>query len=72
MIGIIVTTHNRAEALQRSLPQIVALGAPVLVVDDGSDSAKWTPELIKCAIADYLYVPKNRGLASALNIALSY
>ncbi len=71
MIGIIVTTFNRPEALLRSLPQICALGAPVLVVDDGSP-AKWTDELVRCAIADYLYVPHNRGLAAALNIGLSY
>jgi glycosyltransferase involved in cell wall biosynthesis len=71
MIGIIVTTYNRPEALIRSLPQICALGAPVLVVDDGSQ-AKWTDELVRTAIADYLYIPHNRGLAAALNIGLSY
>jgi glycosyltransferase involved in cell wall biosynthesis len=36
--AIVVTTYNRPENLARSLPQIVALGAPVLVVDDGSDA----------------------------------
>jgi hypothetical protein len=72
MIACLVTTYNRAEALTRSLPQIAALGAPVLVVDDGCDRAKWMPELVDAAIADYLLVPRNRGLACALNIGLSY
>lgn len=34
--GVVLTTYNRPAALARSLPQIVALGWPVLVVDDGS------------------------------------
>lgn len=72
MIGILVTSYNRPEALRRSLPQLAALGAPVLVVDDGSDKARWTRELEEVAIADYLYVPHNRGLAAAMNIGLSY
>jgi len=69
--AILVTTFNRPSALERSLPQIARLGAPVLVVDDGSVT-RWTRELEKCAIADYLYVPRNRGLAAAMNIGLSY
>jgi glycosyltransferase involved in cell wall biosynthesis len=71
VIGVIVTTFNRPEALQRSLPQIFALGAPILVIDDGS-SQKWTEELQQSADVSYLYIPKNRGLAAALNIGLSF
>lgn len=44
--AVIVTTFNRPAALARSLPQIVAaareVGAPVLVVDDGSTDVGWT------------------------------
>jgi hypothetical protein len=35
--AILVTTSNRPENLARSLPQLVRLGAPLLIVDDGSD-----------------------------------
>jgi hypothetical protein len=44
--AVICTTFNRPAALARSLPQIVAaareVGAPVLVVDDGSTDVGWT------------------------------
>jgi len=67
----IVTTCNRPDALARSLPQIVALGAPVLVVDDGS------PDELALDLANHhgaacLRLPHNRGLACALNVGLSY
>ncbi len=71
MIAVVVTTFNRPPALVRSLPQIIAMGAPVLVVDDGSE-ARWTEQLERDVTTDYLYVPHNRGLAAALSIGLSY
>lgn len=70
LIAILVTTKDRPSALARSLPQIAALGAPVLVVDDGSsiaDFAFYAFENVK-----KLCIPENRGLAAALNIGLSY
>jgi glycosyltransferase involved in cell wall biosynthesis len=69
MIGILVTTHNRWDALRRTLPQVEALGSPVLVVDDGSQDAPFVG--IKDS-TEFLYVPSNRGLAAAMNIGLSY
>jgi glycosyltransferase involved in cell wall biosynthesis len=76
--AVIVSTFNRPEALMRSLPQIVALGWPVLVVDDGSV----TPDTGHCCTrsivgeyapeAAYLELPTNRGLACVLNIGLEY
>lgn len=79
MIGIVVTTYNRPESLSRSLPQIAALGAPVLVVDDGSDPGKMWLSMKKtnldCSFGgkvSYLRMPQNRGLAAALNIGLSH
>ena len=74
MIGCIVTTHNRPQALERSLPQITALGAPVLVVDDGSnsDAVRANAEICVKNGADQLWIPNNRGLATALNLGVSY
>lgn len=69
-IACLVTTYNRPDALARSLPQIVALGAPVLVVDDGSSRLSGIE--VDMAGVDWLYMPSNRGLAAALNIGLSY
>jgi len=72
MIGVLVTTCNRPSALERSLPQIAALGSPVLVIDDGSQD--WYDNKILCLRhrAKYLRLPENRGLAAALNVGLSY
>ncbi len=71
--AILVTTYARPAALQRSLPQIVALGAPVLVVDDGSPAAAGAANRATCAAAGatYLALPENRGLPTALNVGLS-
>lgn len=71
-IACLVTTYARPEALARSLPQIAALGAPVLVVDDGSTNIQSCFYDIRCAAVDYLRLPWNRGLACALNVGLSY
>ena len=72
--AILVTTYNRPEALARSLPQIVALGVPVLVVDDGSGDAD--ADEVACIAYDNgveaLFLPVNRGLAAAMNVGLSY
>jgi glycosyltransferase involved in cell wall biosynthesis len=76
MIGILVSTFNRPDALARSLPQISALGAPVLVVDDGTAIGPGIVAVHKCAIydchTDYLRLPRNRGLAAAMNVGISF
>lgn len=72
MIGIVVTTCNRSQALKRSLPQIVALGAPALVVDDSLSEEKLNREICIHNHANYLRLPQNRGLACALNVGLSF
>jgi hypothetical protein len=71
--ALLVTTYERPAALQRSLPQIAALGAPVLVVDDGSSPAAREANRAICAAAGatYLLLPDNRGLPSAVNVGLS-
>jgi len=73
-IAIAVTTYERPTALSRSLPQIVALGAPVLVVDDGSspDTALVNRRLCERQGARYLHLPENRGLPAAMNMALDF
>jgi hypothetical protein len=72
--AVFVTTYNRPQALARSLPQIVGLGAPVLVVDDGSNPADLdqNESLAEDHGAAFLFLPENRGLAAAMNIGLSY
>jgi hypothetical protein len=72
--GIVVTTYNRPSALERSLPQITRLGAPVLVVDDGSneDCYEWNSHITqKCGVS-LLRIPVNRGLPCAINMGISY
>ena len=70
----VVVTSNRPAALRRSLPQIVALGVPVLVVDNGSrESARQAnADACRAAGAIHLWLPEDRGLASAMNAGLSY
>jgi len=73
-VAILVTTFDRPAALSRSLPQIAALGAPVLVVDDGSESGNAAANRALCerhGVA-YLGVPENRGLPAAMNVGLDY
>jgi glycosyltransferase involved in cell wall biosynthesis len=76
MIGILATTYNRPDALYKTLGQLLALQAPILLVDDGSDIDNPCMEIIgeiceKHGIKQ-LYLPENRGLAAALNIGIDY
>lgn len=73
-VAVAVTTYERPMALARSLPQIVALGAPVLVVDDGSGPEAAPINRTVCAKegALYLHLPENRGLPAAMNIAIDF
>jgi predicted O-methyltransferase YrrM len=71
---ILVTTYNRPTALKKSLPGILALGVPVLIVEDGSDASfREAYDLIYHQHAvDVLRIPQNRGLPNALNTGLGY
>jgi len=74
-IACLVTTYERPAALARSLPQIAALGRPVLVIDDGSDGLAFHENLQICSRVEnvrYVRLPDNRGLAAVLNVGLSY
>jgi Glycosyl transferase family 2 len=73
--AVLVTTYARPAALQRSLPQIMALGAAVvLVIDDGSPPEAREANRAICAAAGatYLPLPENRGLPTAYNLGLGY
>ncbi|MFA6165714.1 MAG: glycosyltransferase [Gemmatimonadaceae bacterium] len=72
--AILVTTFERPAALERSLPQLVRLGAPVLVVDDGSRTAAAhrNQGVTRAHGAEYLRLPSNRGISAALNAGLAY
>jgi hypothetical protein len=72
--AVVVSTYNRPQALARTLPQLRALGAPVLVVDDGSSPearAENAAIAARCG-APYLSLPANRGLAAVVNVGISY
>jgi hypothetical protein len=70
----VVSTYNRPQALARTLPQIAALGVPVLVVDDGSsaEAAAENRSLAAAHGAAYLGLPANRGIAAAINAGIAY
>jgi len=70
----VVSTFNRPQALARTLPQVAALGVPVLVVDDGSsaDAAAENRALAEAQGAAYLVLPANRGIAAAINAGIAY
>lgn len=69
--GVIVTTKDRPEALERSLfwimPAARLVKAPVLVVIDGGRIARELPLGYR-----RIRMAENRGLACALNVGLSY
>ncbi len=72
--AIVVTTFNRPWALTRSLPQVARLGAPVLVVDDGSTAPNSGENRLICEEhgVKYLCLPENRGIAGAINLGVDY
>jgi glycosyltransferase involved in cell wall biosynthesis len=70
----VITTYNRPNALRRSLPQIVKLGLPIVIIDDGS-----APGLHRAnqSIANeynvpLIRIPTNRGLPNAINVGVEY
>ncbi|MCP4329543.1 MAG: glycosyltransferase family 2 protein [Alphaproteobacteria bacterium] len=72
--AIVVTTYNRPAALARTLPQLIALGVPVLVVDDGSneDASDANRQCAERLGARYLALTENRGVAGAVNLGVAY
>jgi glycosyltransferase involved in cell wall biosynthesis len=70
----VVTTYNRPECLQRSLPQLLKLGVPVVVVDDGSSPAHASAnrEIANLYSVPLITIPENRGLPNAINVGIEY
>ncbi|WP_088890481.1 glycosyltransferase [Leptolyngbya ohadii] len=69
----VLITHNRPDALERSLPQILALNIPVVVVDNGSegDKAAQNQNIANRHQVELLKLPQYRP-AAALNAGISY
>jgi glycosyltransferase involved in cell wall biosynthesis len=70
----VITTYNRPWCLERSLPQILQLGIPVVIVDDASSPAYLQENQ---AIAEryqvpLLHLPDHREQSSAINVGVSY
>lgn len=70
----VVVTRNRPTALERSLPQILALGIPTVVVDDGSEleSAEQNRAIADRYKTPLLFIPQHQESAAALNAGVSY
>lgn len=72
--AVIVTTYNNPENLARSLPQIVALGAPTLVVDDGSsaEQALRNQNIVEQYGVKLLRSPTHQRQPNAINLGISH
>lgn len=70
----VVTTYNRPECLRRSLPQLLKLGVPVVVVDDGSTpaNARANQQIASLYSVPLIAIPENRGLPNAINAGIEY
>jgi glycosyltransferase involved in cell wall biosynthesis len=71
--AIVVITYNSPENLARSLPQIAALNAPILVVDDGSapEQSLKNQQITEQHGAKLLRSPTHQRQASALNLGIT-
>lgn len=73
-VAVVVCAYNRPLVLARTLPRIVALGAPTLVVVDGVDTelGRECEVVADAAGAAVMALPQNRGLPCATNAGLAY
>jgi glycosyltransferase involved in cell wall biosynthesis len=72
--AVTLTTHNRPESLRRSLPQILKLNVPIVIVDDASSSENHAQnqEIADQYQVPLIYIPENRGLPNAMNVGIEY
>lgn len=70
----VITTYNRPWCLEKSLPQVLKLGMPVVVVDDSSSPGHFrTNQSITSRYqVPLLRLPSHREQSSALNVGISY
>lgn len=73
-IAIAVTTYNRPRFLEMTLSSLAATGLRILVVNDGSSSEhkEEYARIYRRYGVSVIEMPENRGLPTAVNIALSY
>lgn len=70
----VITTYNNSQTLERSLPKVVALGVPVVLVDDGSEArhAQANQTLADRYQVPLLRLPTHLQRSSAINAGISY
>ena len=70
----VITTYNRPQSLARSLPQVLALGIPLVVVDDASTAENYqeNQRITEQHQVPLIRIPENRGLPNAMNAGLEY
>ena len=73
-LGVLIPVHNAPLALDRTLASVDAQSLPfdVIVVDDGSEPAVALDEGAYRHRLTVLRLPRNRGVAAALNTGLQY
>lgn len=74
LTAIVVTTYNRPQFLERTLATLAPFNLPMLVVNDGS-TEKFRQDYATVYSrypVTVVELPINRGLPTALNVALSY
>ncbi|MCU0566179.1 MAG: glycosyltransferase family 4 protein [Oculatellaceae cyanobacterium Prado106] len=76
--ALVVSTADRPQNLARSLPQLAALGLPILVIDNAStvDHAAQNQQLVDPLTAEHavtlLRLPTVRSQPALLNIGINY
>lgn len=70
----IIATRDRPWCLERSLPQLLQLGIPVVVVDNASqaDHAQKTQQIAARYKVPLIHLPVDRGWANVINTGISY
>jgi hypothetical protein len=74
LTGVVITTHNRPQALVRTLRTLARADRPVVVVDDGSAPTRRirNRRFSRKTGATYVWLPGNLGLAHALNVGICH
>ncbi|MFM7428047.1 MAG: glycosyltransferase [Elainella sp.] len=72
--ALVVTTHNQSAVLAQTLPALTQLGAPLLLVDNGSTASQAAANraLAEQYGAALLYLPEHLLLSAAINAGVSY
>ncbi len=73
-IAAVITTYNRPWCLEQSLPQVLKLGIPVVIVDDASSPGhlQANQSIASRYQVPLLSLPSHRERSSAINVGVSY